>query len=419
MDAASGASGDMLLGALIDARADQAAIGEAVAAVAPEAAAISSEHVQRGALAACRVYVDVADSSTHRGLSDVVELISAASIAPEVARHASAVFTRLAEAEASAHGVGVDEVHFHEVGALDAIADIVGVCAGFTNLGLERLWCGPIAVGSGSVWTAHGKLSVPPPAVALMLRGVPTYAGPVATELCTPTGAALLRHWVTDWGPQPLMSVEAIGVGAGGKDLGPHSNVVRLLLGSPSSSEPGSAHAGSAAPAHSDSLVYASNVDDLDPRLWPAILQKLLDAGASDAWLTPIVMKKGRPAHTLSALVRAGHADAVRSVIFAETSAIGLRETPVRKHELDRTVTSVAVDGQTIAVKLALSGGLVVNAQPEYDDVAAAAEALNRPAKSVLASALAKTADLYSDPGVGAGMPLPGRRGGSHSGLPE
>lgn len=200
IDAASGASGDMLLGAVLDAGADEELVQQAISAVAPELIDVSVVRVRRGGLWANRARVEAADSTTHRGLGDVVALIRDAQLDHDVARHAIDVFEGLAAAEATAHGVAVDEVHFHEVGALDAIADVVGVCAGLVSLRLEAVHCSPVALGSGSVMTEHGLLSIPPPAVALLLQGAPTYAGPAEGELCTPTGAALLTHWVSAWG---------------------------------------------------------------------------------------------------------------------------------------------------------------------------------------------------------------------------
>jgi len=397
IDAASGASGDMLLAALIDAGADVAGLSAAIEAVAPERIALRSEQVLRSGLAACRAHVEVAESKTSRGLAEVISLIEAAGLDEGVARHSQEVFTLLAEAEAKVHSTSPAAVHFHEVGALDAIADIVGVCAGLDSLRLEELHCGPIAVGSGRVRTTHGHLSVPVPAVAELLRGVTTTAGPVAAEMCTPTGAALLRHWVTSWGPQPPMTVEAIGTGGGSRDFPDHPNVVRLFVGT--AARAAIAHGQPperASPASAGSaIVYETNVDDLDPRLWPIVLQRLLDAGASDAWLVPILMKKGRPAHTLAVLSRPDRASAVRAVIFAETSAIGLRELVVGKHALDREFGSVQVDGHTISVKIARSGGAVVNVQPEYEDVAAAALVLGCPVKVMLARAAAEAARLW------------------------
>jgi pyridinium-3,5-bisthiocarboxylic acid mononucleotide nickel chelatase len=391
IDAGAGASGDMLLGALVDAGADEAAMSRAVAAVAPEPVTLTSHRVRRAGLVAIHARIEVAASSTHRGLADVLALIAAADLEPEVARHASEVFTALGEAEAAVHGVSTSEVHFHEVGALDAIADIVGVCAGMVSLGLDDLYCGPVAVGSGTVETQHGQLSVPPPAVAALLTGVATFAGPAASELCTPTGAALLRHWVTDWGTLPPMTVERVGSGAGSRDFASHPNILRLFLGAPADMM------GSASALAGAAVVLETNVDDLDPRLWPAVLASVLDAGASDAWLTPIVMKKGRPAHTLSVLVPSEHEQRVQAVVFSQTSAIGMRRTVTGKVALARELTTVTVGGQRIAVKLARHGGAVVNVQPEYDDVAAAAAALGRPMKVVLAEAIARASAFWTE----------------------
>ena len=378
LDASSGASGDMLLGALVGARVPPSLLQQAVAAVAPEQVTLRTEPVTRNGFAATRCHVDVPDTDVHRTWSDVRLLLAKAPLDETLRARAHTVFERLAVAEATVHGTSPEDVHFHEVGALDAIADVVGVCAGFAHLGLAELVVSPVAVGSGTVRGAHGVMPVPPPAVVELLRGVPSHAGPGRDELCTPTGAALLTGHAASYGPQPGMVVERVGVGAGGRDPASHANVVRLLVGSPVGSPPGKAPA---------ALVLETNVDDLDPRLWPEVIAALLVAGASDAWLTPILMKKGRPAHTLSALVRPEVAEAVRTAIFAQTSTIGLRETPVGKTALDRRMETVVVGGQPVRVKIALHRGHVVNAQPEYDDVVRAAALTGRAVKDVLAEA--------------------------------
>jgi uncharacterized protein (TIGR00299 family) protein len=296
------------------------------------------------------------------------------------------VFERLARAEGTVHGIDPLDVHFHEVGALDAIADVVGVCAGILHLGRTRIVVSPVALGSGSVGSAHGRLPVPPPAVVELLRGVPTYGGPVPFELCTPTGAALLGTLADDWGSQPAMAVEAVGTGAGARDLEGQANALRLLLGQPVDVGPGGADPG---PGHDVGAPYLleTNVDDLDPRVWPVVIAALLEVGASDAWLTPIVMKKGRPAHTLSVLVTADRVDGVRREIYRQTPTIGLREQRVGKHALARRMESVRVGGCAIAVKLALQDGAVINAQPEFEDVVVAARTLGRSVRDVMAEA--------------------------------
>ncbi len=384
VDASSGASGDMLLGALVGAGVPVGVIAEAVEHVAPEHVAIVPETVSRNGFAATRCHVEVADSATHRTWADVRELLGSAGLHEDVRVRAYDTFDRLAVAEAAVHGTDPDDVHFHEVGALDAIADVVGVCAGLVHLGLSDLVVSPVAVGSGSVRGAHGTMPVPPPAVVELLRGVPSYAGAEgapAMELCTPTGAALLVTHAGSYGPQPAMTVTATGIGAGGRDPAGHANVLRLLVGEPFVAA-GSRPAGGP-------VVLETNVDDLDPRLWPQVIATLLEAGASDAWLTPILMKKGRPAHTLHVLARADRVEALRREVFRHTSTIGVREVSVGKTALDREMRAVTVDGHAIAVKLARLGRELMNAQPEYEDVARAAAATGRPVKDVMAAAVA------------------------------
>jgi uncharacterized protein (TIGR00299 family) protein len=404
IDASSGASGDMLLGALVGAGVPVEVLQGAVDAIAPEPVVLRVEQVSRNGFAATRCHVEIADSVRHRTWRDIRDLLAAAPLDEDVRRLATRAFERLAQAEATVHGSDPLDVHFHEVGALDAIADVVGVCAGFTHLaGAGRpsdVVVSPVAVGSGTVRSAHGRLPVPPPAVAELLRGVPSYAGPPgapAQELCTPTGAALLVTLATAWGPQPPITTAAIGVGAGGRDPEGHANVLRLLVGEVSTSSTtgsrsttgGASTTGGGSSSEAPPLLIETNIDDLDPRVWPAVIAALLDAGASDAWLTPILMKKGRPAHTLSVLVAADRAEPVRAAIFRQTSTIGLREQPLAKHALDREMVSVEIDGQRIAIKLARHDGVLVNAQPEYDDVVRAAAALGRPVNDVLLDATA------------------------------
>ncbi|PVG82305.1 nickel pincer cofactor biosynthesis protein LarC [Nocardioides gansuensis] len=383
VDASAGASGDMLLGALVGAGVPVDVLQSAIDAASPEPVTLRLEQVARAGFVATRCHVEVADSVHHRSWRDIRAMLTAADLEEDTRGLALRTFERLAVAEATVHGADPLDVSFHEVGALDAIADVVGVCAGFAWLGGEVV-VSPVAVGSGTVQGAHGLLPVPPPAVAELLRGMPSHAGPGDAESCTPTGAALLTTLATGYGPQPAMTVREIGVGAGGRDPATHANVVRLLVGD--------------VPATDDRpLLIETNVDDLDPRVWPGVITALLDAGASDAWLTPILMKKGRPAHTLSVLTPSGRAAAVREAIWRHTSSIGVRETLLGKHALDREMLEVAVDGQPIAVKLARHHGEVVNAQPEWDDVARAAAALRRPANDVLADAVAATRALLRE----------------------
>ena len=367
IDGQAGASGDMLLGALVDAGVPLAVLQEAVDQLGLGITLTATEVTRQG-IGATKVDVTAPDDAASRTWADVRALL------PE--GRARAVFARLAEAEARVHRVPVDEVHFHEVGAHDALADVVGVTAGFAHLGLERLVCSPLSLGSGQARGAHGPVPVPGPAVLALLAGCPVQAGLSPYEMTTPTGAALLAELVDDWGSLPAMTLDRTGAGAGGRDPAEVANVLRLVLGEPLA-EPRMA------------LLLETNVDDLDPRLWPHVLAQLLAAGASDAWLSPILMKKGRPAHTLSVLCTAAVADAVRSAVFTETSTIGLREQVVGKVALDRTERTVDVGGHRVRVKTAWLEGVAVNANPEWEDVLAAATALGRPAKEVLAEAIA------------------------------
>lgn len=382
LDCSSGASGDMLLGALVGAGVPNQVIADAVAALGlPVSVDVRPTTVASLAAHRAEVTTDQVHAPT-RALTDIVALLEAATLDAEVRALAVRVFERLARAEALVHGSTVEAVHFHEVGALDAMADIVGCAAGFVHLGLEEVVVSPVALGTGRARTAHGELPVPVPAVLELMReaGLLTAEATAAHEQCTPTGAALLAAVATASGPMPAMVVGQVGLGAGTRQVPGVPNVVRLVLGTP----PG---AGQTGPERA--VVLSTNVDDLDPRVWPAVLAELIEAGASDAWLTPILMKKGRPAHTLSVLCLPDLAPALRAIVFRETSALGLREQVVDKHALERSERSVELDGGAVRVKLGWLEGVVVNAQPEYDDVAAAARRSGRPIKVVLAEASA------------------------------
>ncbi len=374
-DATAGVSGDMLLGALLDAGADldavRTAIGTLGLPIAVDAAATT-----RGSLHALRADVRVAsDEQPERTLTDVRAVL--ASLSDDLRQRSVAVFERLARAEATVHGATPDEVHFHEVGALDAIADVVGVVAALAHLDLDRLHCSAIGVGSGRAGAAHGALPVPVPAVIELARGLPVEAGPAAFESATPTGVALLAELVDDWGPLPALTPAVVGVGAGGRDPDTHPNVLRLVLGDPT--------------GPTGTWQLQANVDDMDPRLWPVVVEEVLTAGADDVWLTPMHMKKGRPAVTLGVLTSSATRDAVERAVLTHATTIGLRAWPVDKRALTRRTEHVEVDGHRIAVKVALLEGTEVNRSVEWDDVLAAATALGRPAKDVLAEATARS----------------------------
>ena len=388
LDCSAGISGDMLLGALVDAGVDLAVLQDAVDRVGVEPVRLERSDVTRAGIGACKVDVVVDESPRTRTWSDVRDLLERADLGEAVRATALDVFARLATAEAAVHRTTPEQVHFHEVGALDAVADVVGTAAGLDALGLSRLTAGPVVVGSGTTRGAHGPLPVPPPAVVALLRGVPVLAGPVAKEMTTPTGAAVLASVVSAYGPLPPMVLRGSGTGAGGRDPMELANVLRLVLGDdqPDPQE------------DRDAVVLEANVDDLDPRLWPGALSALLAAGAHDAWLVPVLMKKGRPAHVLHVLCPPPLVPVLQEVVLRETTTLGVRSYAVSRRVLDRAWRTVEVDGRPVRVKLGLLDGEVVNAVPEWEDVAAAAAALGRPAKLVLQDAVARAGALASGP---------------------
>ncbi|GAA5156200.1 nickel pincer cofactor biosynthesis protein LarC [Nocardioides marinquilinus] len=410
LDLSGGVSGDMLLGACLDAGVPVEVVRDAVDRLdLPEPITITPTPVLRSGIAATHAVVEVGESHHHRGLSDVLALLQR--LDEPVRSRAGAVFELLARAEAQVHGVDVEQVHFHEVGALDSIADVVGVVTALhhleTTLGLSRLVAGPIALGGGRARTEHGSIPVPGPATLELLRahGVPAHGGPLDLELATPTGVALVAAAADEHGPMPALAPEVVGTGAGTRDPEGHANVLRLVVGTEigaTGTSLSSLSALSALPLVASAgvqveaaVVLEANVDDLDPRLWPGVLAALMAAGASDAWLTPIVMKKGRPAHTVSVLCPPAAADALARVVLTHTSTIGLRRRTLDKLVLDRSTEQVDVLGQAVRVKLAHLAGEVVNASVEHDDVVAAATALGLPEKTVLAQASRAVAERW------------------------
>jgi pyridinium-3,5-bisthiocarboxylic acid mononucleotide nickel chelatase len=382
----AGASGDMVLGALVDAGVPLSRLQDAVDALPVERVELTSEEVTRHGVGATKVSVRVERSTVVRTWTNVRAILIDADLAEPVRATALAVFERLAAAEAKVHRTSPELVHFHEIGGLDAIADVVGAATGLHALGLDAVHASPVATGMGMTRGEHGLLPVPTPAVLELLTGAPVYSGGVPHELCTPTGAAILAATVRSWGELPPMTVERVGVGAGDRDVDEVPNVLRLVVGTATVSTA----------AVEPALVVEANVDDLDPRLWPGVIAALLAAGAHDAWLTPIQMKKGRPAVTVSALCSPDSRAAVRAVLFTETSTIGLREHEVGKHALDRDVVTVTLaDGTDVRVKLARLDGAVVSATPEFDDVAMVAAKTGRPVKQVLAEAAALAQELH------------------------
>ena len=395
IDASAGIAGDMLLGALLDAGADLGAVRQAVRAVVGDAVRVGTTEVTRAGLRATKAEVELLDDDPpHRTWPDIAHTLAGSPLAPLVRERALDVFTALAEAEGAVHGTTPDEVAFHEVGALDSIADIVGVCAALHDLAVDTITVGEIALGSGHVRGAHGDLPVPVPAVLHLSRGWQVTSGG-SGECATPTGMALIAALADCSGALPALVVERIGVGAGTRDVGGRANVTRVVIGQPRS--------GAAEPAGEAAVVLEANVDDLDPRLWPGVIAALLRQGADDAWLTPILMKKGRPAHTLHVLCAPHLAEALTGTVFAHTSTFGVRRSDWTKTALARMWVPVTAAGGTVRIKVAHRDGLIVQATPEFADVAVQAAASGRPEPEVLdlARAAAQAA------GLAPGQPAP------------
>jgi pyridinium-3,5-bisthiocarboxylic acid mononucleotide nickel chelatase len=385
VDATAGVAGDMLLAALVDAGAPLAVLQGAVDAVIPSSVQLTSAPVSRAGMRATKVDVHpTVTDQAHRSWRDIQALLEHADLAARVREQAQRVFGRLAEAEARVHGVAPGEVHFHEAGAWDSIADVVAVCAALDWLGVTSMSCSAVALGSGRVATSHGALPVPVPAVLEMSAGWRVLSGGEG-ELATPTGMALLTALARESGDLPAMSVHAVGVGAGTADVPGRANVVRVVIGDLTD--------GTDLPAQPDSAVLMSvletNVDDMDPRVWPTVLVSLLDAGAADAWLVPIVMKKGRPAHTLAVLTPRPRRDALRRMIFELTSTIGVREVTVTRMALDRFWVPLSLEGGQVRLKVAHRGGEVLHATPEFEDAAEVAAKRSVPVRRVLEEAVA------------------------------
>jgi uncharacterized protein (TIGR00299 family) protein len=379
-DCFSGISGDMTLGALVDAGASVDALRVELEKLPVEGWQIGAEKVRKGAIAATFVRVEVTGSQHHhRHLRDILMFIEQAPLAPRVRERAAAIFRRLGEAEARIHGVPIEKVHFHEVGAVDAIVDIVGACVGLELLGIEAVYGSAVNVGGGIVATAHGTLPVPAPASVELLRGAPTYSSGIEKELTTPTGAAILSTLAAGIGAQPPMRVAAVGYGAGSWDLPGQANVLRVMIG----------EAAEAGAGDETLTMLETNLDDITPELVGWVTEQALAAGALDVFTTPAQMKKNRPGVQLSVLCAAEAADRLTELLFRETTTLGVRSYAVRRRALERAQERVETPWGAVAMKVARLDGAVLNAAPEYEDCARVARERGVPLKQVMAAAQA------------------------------
>jgi uncharacterized protein (TIGR00299 family) protein len=371
LDCFSGISGDMLLGAMVDIGLSIGDLRADLSRLPLKRYEIAAERVTRGGIMGTLVTIKSEEAHVRRGLRDILALIGAADLPGEVISRAGRTFERLAAAEARVHGSTVDEVHFHEVGAVDAIVDIVGACCGLHRLGIERVHASPLPLGGGWVDTAHGRLPVPAPATVELLHGVPSYGGPVEAELVTPTGAAILTTICHQFGEMPPMTIRATGWGAGSRDL-PHPNLLRLFLGEPTKR-----------PREQCLVLIETNIDDMSAELFGHLMERLLEAGALDVFYTPIVMKKSRPATLVSVLSEPPLVDGLSDLLFRETTTLGIRYREVARRCLDREWRQVETEYGPVRVKIGRLNDEVLNVAPEYDDCARLAREKGVPMKTI------------------------------------
>ena len=379
LDCFSGISGDMTLGALVDAGVGIDVLRSELEKLNLPGYEITALKVMRGGISATKVHVCLEDKEQPaRHLSDIRKIIEASTLSSSIKQKSIKIFERLAEAEAKVHGTTPDKVHFHEVGAVDAIVDIVGSVIGFEKLGITTMAASPVNLGSGLIKSSHGTLPVPAPATAELLKGIPSYGSPIPFELTTPTGAAILSTLASSFGPMPQMKVDRIAYGAGGKEMEGQPNVLRLMIGEPAASYD-----------EDTSIVIETNIDDMNPQIYGYLIEKLMKQGAQDVYLTPIIMKKGRPAILLSVLTDKAKTDALLDILFRETTSIGVRIQEVGRKKLSREIREVETVYGKVRVKVSLKNGEALTATPEYEDCRKIAEEKQVPLKTILQEARA------------------------------
>lgn len=376
-DCFAGASGDMILGAMVAAGVDPDFLRAQLSSLPVTGFDINFETVNRSGLSATYAHVETAHEHKHRHLSDIRQIIEGSALSDTVKQRAVQIFTRLAEAEARVHNEPVDHVHFHEVGAVDAIVDVVGAAICFDALKIERFVSSPLHVGSGMVKMAHGQFPVPPPAVTELLKGVPFYASEIKGELLTPTGAAIITTVCSEYGPIPQMTTDVTGYGAGTREYQDFPNVLRVLIGETD-----------AAGATDERLwMLETNLDDASPQIIGHVMDRVLESGALDCFFTPVQMKKNRPGVLLSVLCRREEKEPVMKLLFTETTTLGVRSYEVTRRALERSVVRVETQYGPIDVKVAHLDGRVVNEMPEFEQCRTAAAKANVPLKVVEAAA--------------------------------
>jgi len=376
-DCFSGISGDMLLGAFVACGVELAALEKEVGRLGLEGVRWQQERVKRGSFMATRVIITAPPSPHHRHYADIVDMIRQAKLSARVEHQSLEVFRRLGETEAALHGWPMEKVHFHEVGAVDSIADIVGTCSALEMLGVDEIHCSPLNVGSGTVVCEHGTLPVPAPATAELLKGIPIYSNGVETELTTPTGAAVVSALVKSFGPLPSMKSSAIGYGAGSRDHPRLPNVLRVTIGEALETGDGLERL----------IMLEANLDDMNPQLFGFFAERAFAAGALDVFFTGVQMKKNRPGVLLSVLCQPGRRDDLMALFFQETTTLGVRAYEVLRRSLERELVPVATPFGEVRIKVSRQNGCILNFSPEFEDCRRLAESNGVPLRRVLQEA--------------------------------
>jgi hypothetical protein len=392
-DCFAGASGNMILGALIALGVDERELIEQIKFLGVSGFELEVKTVDRSGISAVHVDVKIPHEHAHRHLHTIEKIINDSRLSASVKKRAIRIFTRLAEAEAKIHGIDVQKVHFHEVGAMDAIIDVVGACAGFEMLGIEKFVCSKIHVGSGFAQMAHGKFPVPPPAVAELLKNAHVYSTEIEGELMTPTGAAIISTVCEEFGQIPEMKIERTAYGAGTREYKGFPNALRLILGEIEpqrhrDTENDLSKTEDRRPKTENLILLETNIDDLSPQILGFVLERAFEIGAADCWFTPIQMKKNRPATLVSILCEKDKKEALTEMLFRETSTIGLRVSETERICLPRRIEKIETKFGAVDVKIAGFDGEIVNAKPEFEQLKAIAERENLPLREVEAEVL-------------------------------
>jgi len=357
-DLIGGASGDMILGALIDAGVPAEKLTKMLAGLKLDEFELIATPIEKNGFQATKVDIQVGEQPPERHLKEILEVIRNSSLPISIQNRAIQIFQKIASVEAGIHNKPVDHIHLHELGGTDTIVDVTGALLALDFLGVSHIYASPIPLGSGFIKGAHGQIPLPAPATMGLLKGLPVRKTDIKAELITPTGAALLAELVKDFSPPPEMKVEAVGYGAGTRDL-PIPNLLRVMIGE--TAETGTQ-------IREQLILLESNLDDLNPEIYPYVMESLFNAGALDVCLVPVQMKKNRPGTQIQVLVEVQKAEDMRDILFRETSTLGIRQTQVDRYSLPRNIQDVSTSFGIVRIKVAGEGTKFQKASPEYDD---------------------------------------------------